>query len=121
MQANPDLRGIFAINDPAALGARAALEKANREDQVVIVGFDGQPEGKQAIKEGRIYADPIRFLISWARKWLRLLSRIRGRELPAETLIPIIFIVRRMRLKILTEVASHSWVSFLLQFRELRD
>ena len=28
LQAQPDLRGIFAINDPAALGARAALEKA---------------------------------------------------------------------------------------------
>ena len=30
LQAHPDLRGIFAINDPAALGARAALEKAGR-------------------------------------------------------------------------------------------
>src|SRR6201996_180139 len=61
LQAHPDLRGIFAINDPAALGARAALEKAGKTDQVVIVGFDGQPEGKQAIKEGKIYADPIQF------------------------------------------------------------
>ncbi|MFN0128323.1 MAG: substrate-binding domain-containing protein [Verrucomicrobiales bacterium] len=61
IQAHPDLRGIFAINDPAALGARAALEKAGKADQIVIVGFDGQPEGKQAIKDGRIYADPIQF------------------------------------------------------------
>ena len=30
LQSNPDLRGIFAINDPAALGARAALEKAGK-------------------------------------------------------------------------------------------
>ena len=50
LHANPDLRGIFAINDPAALGARAALEKAGKTDQVLIVGFDGQPEGKLAIK-----------------------------------------------------------------------
>ncbi|MDB5385628.1 MAG: rbsB [Planctomycetaceae bacterium] len=61
LQAHPDLRGVFAINDPAALGARAALEKAGKADQVLIVGFDGQPEGKQAIKDGKIYADPIQF------------------------------------------------------------
>ena len=60
LQANPNLRGIFAINDPAALGARAALEKAGKTG-VFIVGFDGQPEGRQAIKDGKIYADPIQF------------------------------------------------------------
>lgn len=60
LQANPNLRGVFAINDPAALGARAALEKAGKT-RVLIVGFDGQPEGRQAIKDGKIYADPIEF------------------------------------------------------------
>ena len=53
LQAHPDLAGIFAINDPSALGARAALEKAGKQDQVKIVAFDGQPEGKQAIKDGK--------------------------------------------------------------------
>lgn len=61
LQAHPDLAGIFAINDPSALGARAALEKAGKADQVKIIGFDGQPEGKQAIKEGKLYADPVQF------------------------------------------------------------
>jgi ribose transport system substrate-binding protein len=61
LQAHPDLRGIFAINDPSALGARAALEKANKADQVAIIGFDGMKEGKIAIKEGKMYADPIQF------------------------------------------------------------
>ena len=59
--AHPDLRGIFAINDPSALGARKALEEAGKQDQVQIIGFDGQIEGKQAIKDGQIYADPIQF------------------------------------------------------------
>ena len=61
IQTHPDLAAIFAINDPAALGARAALEKSGMEDDVQIIGFDGQPEGKQAILEGKIYADPIQF------------------------------------------------------------
>ena len=28
---------------------------------MTIIGFDGQPEGKKAIRDGKIYADPIQF------------------------------------------------------------
>ena len=61
LPAHPDLAGIFAINDPSAVGAYVALQEAGREKEVKIIGFDGQEEGKIAIKEGRIYADPIQF------------------------------------------------------------
>jgi ribose transport system substrate-binding protein len=61
LQAHPDLGGIFAINDPSALGAWTALQQAGKTDQVTLIGFDGQLEGKQAILEGKIYADPIQF------------------------------------------------------------
>lgn len=61
LQAHPDLAGIFAINDPSALGAWNALEEAGKQDQIVIIGFDGQLDGKKAIREGKIYADPIQF------------------------------------------------------------
>lgn len=89
LQANPNLRGIFAINDPAALGARAALEKAGKADQVKIIGFDGQPEGKQAIKEGKIYADPIQFPDKMGVQIVDAIVRhSKGEELPKEMLIP---------------------------------
>ena len=61
LQAHPDLTGIFAINDPSALGAWRALELADKDEQITIIGFDGQIEGKQAILDGKIYADPIQF------------------------------------------------------------
>ncbi|MEZ6041016.1 MAG: substrate-binding domain-containing protein [Planctomycetaceae bacterium] len=61
IEANPDLAAIFAINDPSALGARAALESASKADQVTIIGFDGQIEGKRAILDGKILCDPIQF------------------------------------------------------------
>lgn len=61
LQAHPNLKAIFAINDPAALGAYAALEKVGKQDDIDLIGFDGMPEGKKAIKEGKIYADPIQF------------------------------------------------------------
>jgi ribose transport system substrate-binding protein len=88
LQAQPDLRGIFAINDPAALGARAALEKAGKT-QIVIVGFDGQPEGKQAIKDGKIYADPIQFPDRMGVKIVEaIIAHSKGETLPPQVLIP---------------------------------
>lgn len=89
LQAHPDLRGIFAINDPSALGARAALEKADKTDQIIIVGFDGQPEGKQAIKEGKIYADPIQFPARMGVEVVKaIIKHSKGEELPPQMLIP---------------------------------
>lgn len=89
LQANPDLRGIFAINDPAALGARAALEKAGKTEQVKIIGFDGQPEGKQAIKEGKIYADPIQFPDKMGAQLVEsIMTYSKGLPQPAQILIP---------------------------------
>jgi ribose transport system substrate-binding protein len=89
IQAHPDLAGIFAVNDPSALGARAALEKAGKAVQVKIVGFDGQLEGKQAIKLGKIWGDPVQFPdrigIETARAVLR---HFEGQEVPKQILIP---------------------------------
>ena len=89
IQAHPDLAGIFAINDPSALGARAALEKAGKADQVRIIGFDGQPEGKQAIKDGLIYADPIQFPDRIGRQTMQAIARhFEGEKVPEQILIP---------------------------------
>ena len=89
LQAHPDLRGIFAINDPSALGARAALEKANKTQQVLLIGFDGQPEGKQAIKDGKIYADPIQFPDKMGVEIVKaIVAHSKGETLPPQMLIP---------------------------------
>ena len=61
VQGNKDLRAIFAINDPSALGAYTALKQVGMEKQVTIVGFDGEKAGKQAIKDGKIFADPVQY------------------------------------------------------------
>jgi ribose transport system substrate-binding protein len=89
LQANPDLAGIFAINDPSALGALAALEKSGKAGQVKIVAFDGQPEGKQAIKEGKIYADPIQHPDQIGIQTAQTIIRyFKGEDVEPEQLIP---------------------------------
>ena len=89
LQAYPDLAGIFAINDPSALGARAALEKSGKADQVKIIAFDGQKEGKEAIRDGKIYADPIQHPDQIGRQTAQtILKFFAGEEVPKEQLIP---------------------------------
>jgi ribose transport system substrate-binding protein len=89
LETHGDIRGIFAINDPSALGARAAIEKATKTDQVTIIGFDGQPEGKQAIKEGKIYADPIQFPDEMGVKIVQaIVEYSKGEDVKPEILIP---------------------------------
>lgn len=83
LQSHPDLAGVFAINDPAALGAYSAIEKAQKTDQITIVGFDGMPQGKRAIKEGKIYADPIQFPDKMGIKAVEsLVLHFRGEDVP---------------------------------------
>jgi ribose transport system substrate-binding protein len=89
LQAHADLAGIFAVNDPSALGVRAALENAGKAEQVKIVGFDGQPEGKKAIRDGKIYADPIQFPDRIGKEVAQaIVKHFAGQEIPAEVLIP---------------------------------
>jgi ribose transport system substrate-binding protein len=89
LQAHPDIKGIFAINDPSALGAVAALEKQGRLGDIVVVGFDGQLEGKEAIKAGKIYADPIQFPQKIAANTVdSIIAYFDGRTPPAEVRIP---------------------------------
>jgi ribose transport system substrate-binding protein len=89
LQSHPDVNAIFAINDPSALGVATALEKAGKTGQVIVVGFDGQPEGKQAIKEGKIYADPIQFPDRMGQEVVaKIVAYLKGEDIPAEVLIP---------------------------------
>jgi ribose transport system substrate-binding protein len=90
LQANPELDVVFAINDPSALGALAAVEKAGRAERIRIVGFDGEIEACQAIKEGRIYADVVQHPKEIARKTVDAIVRyMNGEEIPREILIPV--------------------------------
>ena len=61
LQAHPDVNLVFCVNDPTALGVVAALEGAGKVSQVKVIGFDGQPEAKAAIRDGKIHADAVQY------------------------------------------------------------
>jgi ribose transport system substrate-binding protein len=89
LQAHPDLNGIFAINDPSALGAVAAIEQAGKQDRIKVVAIDGQPEGRQAIRDGKIYADAIQHPGEIGRKTVEAIVRyMNGEAAEPQVLIP---------------------------------
>lgn len=51
LQANDDIDVIYCINDTSALGAVQAIEEAGKTGQIDVLGKDGAPIGKQAIKD----------------------------------------------------------------------
>lgn len=92
LQSWPGLDGIFAINDPSALGALAALETAGKANDVVIIGFDGQPDGKRAIREGKIYGDPVQYPDRMGVEVVKaIVAYSKGEDVPSENLIPTSF------------------------------
>jgi ribose transport system substrate-binding protein len=54
LQGNSDVQAIFAQNDEMALGAVQAL--AGKNKKVLVVGFDGTPDGKKAVQDGQMAA-----------------------------------------------------------------
>lgn len=89
LQATPDLAAVFAINDPSALGAWRAIKDVEKTDQITIIGFDGFTEGKEAIRDGKIYADPIQFPKKMATETIKnIINYINGDDVEPVTLIP---------------------------------
>jgi ribose transport system substrate-binding protein len=82
LTSDPDIKAIFAANDPPALGAIQALKAAGRDD-VVVVGFDGTADGLQAIKDGDLAADVLQFPGVMGTIGVDLLVRhLNGEEVP---------------------------------------
>jgi len=58
LQRYKNLSGVFGINDDSALGALTAMRAAGVSN-IAVVGYDGSPEARTAISQGRMYGDPI--------------------------------------------------------------
>lgn len=89
LQAHPNLKAIFGINDDSALGALAAVEKAGKLGQVLIVGFDAVPEAREAIEAGKIYADVVQQPHEIGSRTIDAIKTyISGGQVPPTILIP---------------------------------
>ena len=56
LTAHPDLTAIFAANDGMALGAVETVSAAGKQDQVRVIGVDGNSDAVKSIQSGRLDA-----------------------------------------------------------------
>jgi ribose transport system substrate-binding protein len=77
LTSNPDVQGVFCINDNEALGAIEALKAAGKNDDVLLVGFDAIPDAVTAIAAGDLEATVAqapanmgRFGVAWGLNYL---------------------------------------------------
>lgn len=54
LQANPDIKAVFAHNDEMALGAIEAINSSGKD--IMVIGFDGNDDALKAIKAGKMEA-----------------------------------------------------------------
>jgi ribose transport system substrate-binding protein len=88
LQGFPQLGGIFGINDDSALGALAAIEAAGRKG-IVIVGFDGIPEARQAILRGSaLKADVVQYPLEIGRITIEAIAKHLSGQ-PVDKEIPV--------------------------------
>jgi ribose transport system substrate-binding protein len=82
----PQTNVVMCLNDPAAMGAMAALEDAGMTGKVAVYGVDGSPDGKSMIEEGIMTATAAQFPRRLGREAAEAVYRI----LNGETIEPVI-------------------------------
>ena len=89
LQSFPNLSGVFALNDPSAIGCIAAIESAGKLDQIFVVGVDGSSDGIKSIAEGKLGAsaaqDPVKIGSVSVEQCYRVLA---GEEVEPDIKIP---------------------------------
>jgi ribose transport system substrate-binding protein len=94
LQAHPDLKAVFCENDEMALGATRALIGAGRKD-VVVVGFDGNPDALDAIRRGELAATVAQQPEEMGRMGVRIaLKALNGETVEKTVQVPVTLITR---------------------------
>ncbi len=52
LASNPDLKGVFAANEPTAIGVGRAIQEQGKAGKLVAIGFDGTPQLQEFVKSG---------------------------------------------------------------------
>jgi ABC-type sugar transport system substrate-binding protein len=90
LRADPQIAGIFAVNDLMALGVADAVQAAGKGRDVKVVGFDGIREALDAVRKGTLAATVAQYPYTIGQLGVEAcLAAIRGRSLPARVDAPV--------------------------------
>jgi len=61
LSANPSINVVYAINEPAAEGAYAAIKAAGKQNQIKVFAIDGSCAGLKLVTSGEFAADAVQY------------------------------------------------------------
>ena len=86
---------VFCLNDPAAVGAVAALEEKQMLDEVDVYGVDASPDAKALIHEGMMKATAAQFPSEIGKKATEIIYELlSGETVEKNILIPVELITK---------------------------
>lgn len=56
LQSGTDIDAILCLNDDMAMGTQLAVEQAGRSSDIIVCGVNGDPDGINAVRDGKIAA-----------------------------------------------------------------
>lgn len=83
LSANPNLVGIFGANEPTAVGMGRAIVQAGKVGKLVALGFDGNKDEQQFIKDGVLQATAVQGSFAMGDEGMKtLIKLIDGKKVP---------------------------------------
>ncbi|NDW04842.1 ABC transporter substrate-binding protein [Jiella pacifica] len=71
LSANPDLVGIFGANEPTAVGMGRAIVQAGKAGQLTALGFDGNADLQQFVRDGVLEATAVQGSFAMGEKGVK--------------------------------------------------
>lgn len=88
LQGEDEIDAVFAANDEMALGAAAALDDSGQD--APVIGFDGTPEGFEAVEEGTLHSTIAQQPAELGREAVRnAVDAARGESLEEDVRVPV--------------------------------
>lgn len=80
LAANADLKGIFGANEPTAIGVGRALVQSGKAGKVVGVGFDGNEDLQNFVKDGTLAAIAVQGSYQMGELGVQTIGKILNKE-----------------------------------------
>jgi ribose transport system substrate-binding protein len=80
LAANPDLKGIFGANEPTAIGVGRALAQSGKAGKVVAIGFDGNEDLQNFVKDGTLSAIVVQGSYQMGEKGVETVEKLIKKE-----------------------------------------
>lgn len=90
LQADPNIKGVFGFNDPAAIGCIAAIESANKLDAILVYGVDGSEQGAEMVQDGKMAGTAAQYPAEIGTKAIEAAYQVcAGETVEPKVLIPV--------------------------------